>query len=289
MEALAVLRDVREACVHPPTETTIHHLMLQMIAVLLFTLLFRAFHYTILAPIKTEAQYFALHTWVNGMIVVISIPYTLQLLQDPSRGMFCDTEKGCANQLPNVLTTALHLYHMWMFTMKPIDLIHHIPAFIAAFFNMMYPTGPIQNFTFLFIMGIPGGYDYALLVGIKHGYLGKMVEKRANSKLNLWLRSPGLIVSSFSIYQSLMTHPHEFMSYYHMGGAALVMVHNLWNAQYFMNRAIQSEAIHAVMLDRQSPTRWMSAQPITVNEDTANEDTANDEAAEPTASAKKDL
>jgi len=25
--------------------------------------------------------------------------------------MFCDTEKGCANQLPNVLTTALHLYY----------------------------------------------------------------------------------------------------------------------------------------------------------------------------------
>ena len=52
---------------------------------------------------------------------------------------------------------------------------------------------------------------------------------------------------------------------------------------------LEHQAIHAVMLDRQSPTRWMSAQPITVNEDTANEDTANDEAAEPTASAKKDL
>ena len=58
--------------------------------------------------------------------------------------MFCDAEKGCANQIPNVLTTALHMYHMWMFTMKPIDLIHHIPAFIAAFFNMMYPTGTDQ-------------------------------------------------------------------------------------------------------------------------------------------------
>ena len=33
---------------------------------------------------------------------------------------------------------------MWMFTMKPIDLIHHIPAFIAAFFNMMYPTGTLR-------------------------------------------------------------------------------------------------------------------------------------------------
>lgn len=51
--------------------------------------------------------------------------------------------------------------------MKSIDLIHHIPALTAAVLNAVYPTGPIQNFTFLFIMGIPGGYDYGLLVGVK--------------------------------------------------------------------------------------------------------------------------
>lgn len=36
--------------------------------------------------------------------------------------------------------------------MQPIDLIHHVPALTAAVLNAVFPTGPIQNFTFLFIM-----------------------------------------------------------------------------------------------------------------------------------------
>lgn len=249
------LLDVHENVVHPHKDISLEHFLHHVFAIALFTVILRCVHGSVLRPIKKEAQYFALHTWVNLVIVIISLPYGVELLANPSRSMFCNAEGICSNQLPNVLTAALHFYHMWMFTLKPIDLIHHIPAFVASFFNMVYPTGPIQNFTFLFIMGIPGGYDYALLVGIKHGFVGKMVEKRANSRLNLWLRSPGLIVSSFCIYQGLSMHNDEFLTLTHKIGSSIVLIHNLWNAQYFMNRAIQSEAIHAVMRDRESPTR----------------------------------
>eukprot|EP00041_Stephanoeca_diplocostata_P029956 m.893862 g.893862 ORF g.893862 m.893862 type:complete len:175 (-) comp23663_c3_seq1:266-790(-) len=120
-----------------------------------------------------------------------------------------------------------------------------------------YPTGPIQNFTFLFMMGIPGGYDYALLVGMKHGLCSKMLEKRANSRLNLWLRSPGLIVSSFCIFQSLTQHQEDLQGRGQLIAGAIMLLHNLWNAQYFMSLALQSEAVHAVLDDRQSPDRWL--------------------------------
>eukprot|EP00041_Stephanoeca_diplocostata_P029959 m.893878 g.893878 ORF g.893878 m.893878 type:complete len:284 (-) comp23663_c3_seq3:266-1117(-) len=247
--------NVHMAVSYPEIPLKKEQFFLQAIAIIGLTVTFRLCHMSVLTPIRKDAQYFALHTWVNIVIVWVAFPYAIELLKNPSRGIFCDN--GCANQLPNVLTTALHLYHIWMYTMKPIDLIHHIPAFFGSFLNMLYPTGPIQNFTFLFMMGIPGGYDYALLVGMKHGLCSKMLEKRANSRLNLWLRSPGLIVSSFCIFQSLTQHQEDLQGRGQLIAGAIMLLHNLWNAQYFMSLALQSEAVHAVLDDRQSPDRWL--------------------------------
>eukprot|EP00035_Acanthoeca_spectabilis_P011913 m.210295 g.210295 ORF g.210295 m.210295 type:complete len:198 (-) comp15479_c0_seq18:371-964(-) len=161
------LRAVVNAIINPPppAEVSVDHLLLHGVTVLIFTVVLRLIHRTVLQPIDAKAQYFALHTWVNMVIVLCSIRDSYRLLLSPNRGVFCDG--GCSNQIPNALTVALHLYHMMVWTMKSIDLIHHIPALTAAVLNAVYPTGPIQNFTFLFIMGIPGGYDYGLLVGVK--------------------------------------------------------------------------------------------------------------------------
>jgi hypothetical protein len=74
--------------------------------------------------------------------------------------------------------------------------------------------------------------------------VGKMVEKRANSMLNLWCRSPGLIISSFCVLQALLQHSDEFMSSFHIIVTVLVGLHNAWNAQYFMSRALASEVAH---------------------------------------------
>lgn len=239
------------AVMHPPQETTTDHLVLQMLAVFWLFIILRVAHSTLLIPVVHDAKYFAAHTVVNFVIVIYSIRDAINLLKNPSRGIFCDPlnpggPQYCSNQLPNVLTLSLHIYHMWMWTMRPVDLIHHIPAFLAATANAIYPTGPIQNFTFLFIMGIPGGYDYALLVGMKHGYLNRMAEKRANSRLNLWIRSPGLIVSSFSIFQSLTQFSHEFDTNARFIVCTLILLHNTWNAQYFMSLALESEIKYKV-------------------------------------------
>eukprot|EP00039_Didymoeca_costata_P020189 m.340398 g.340398 ORF g.340398 m.340398 type:complete len:263 (+) comp19272_c0_seq1:326-1114(+) len=246
MSALELLQEVHDAVMHPPPVTTPRHLALQLLAVVGACVIFRIMHSTVLAPIVHDAKYFALHTAVNFVIVCFSIGDLWRQIMNPSRGIFCDpiTPGGpphCSNQMPNVLTLALHTFHMWMWTMRSIDLIHHIPAFIAGTFNALFPTGPVQNFTFLFIMGIPGGYDYALLVGMKHGYLNRMAEKRANSRLNLWLRSPGLIISSFSIFQALTQHSDEFRTPIHFVVSVFVLLHNTWNAQYFMSLALESE------------------------------------------------
>jgi hypothetical protein len=57
----------------------------------------RLIHRTVLTPIEAKAQYFALHTWVNLIIVMCSLKDSYNLLFSPDRGVFCDG--GCSNQV----------------------------------------------------------------------------------------------------------------------------------------------------------------------------------------------
>ena len=47
----------------------------------------------------------------------------------------------------------------------------------------------------MFVCGVPGAIDYALLSLVKQGRLDRMLEKRWNTLINTWLRGPGCCVS----------------------------------------------------------------------------------------------
>jgi len=51
-----------------------------------------------------------------------------------------------------------------------------------------------------FICGLPGGLDYLMLAGVKHKYISKIIEKRYNKLLNVWVRGPGCIASACIIW-----------------------------------------------------------------------------------------
>ena len=191
-----------------------------------------------------ESRYFLMHVIVNSLIICACIDDVFLFLENPSAKMFCNSPTECSNQLPNIMTMALHNYHMLFYKMKRIDLVHHIPAFFGGIINALYPTSSLQNFTFFFIMGLPGLIDYFILFMMKYGFVSKKKEKIVNCFLNVWIRSPGLIVSSFSIFQSLLMHRERFGSVFHIIAAVIIMCHNFWNGQYFMSLAIESEVLY---------------------------------------------
>ena len=60
-------------------------------------------------------------------------------------------------------------------------------------------TRPIQNTVGFFVCGLPGGLDYCMLAAVKLGLMTSMTEKRWNARINVWMRSPGLLLTSFCL------------------------------------------------------------------------------------------
>jgi hypothetical protein len=150
-------------------------------------------HHTLGQYVMPPARYFAVHTCINAAIVYRSFDTLWGFFESPETAIFCDD--GCADPFPNLLTTALHLYHMLCYDLKPIDRVHHYPAMIANSIMLAYPAGVIQNFTFFFMMGLPGMLDYLMLVLVKYKLLESLTEKRYNALLNMTIRMPGLVLS----------------------------------------------------------------------------------------------
>lgn len=85
----------------------------------------------------------------------------------------------------------------------PADYFHHflfIPT--ISFPGQYYKWGPLANFQAFFISGMPGGIDYFLLGLLKLGLISPLFEKRINSNLNVWLRVPGILLSTMLMYQA---------------------------------------------------------------------------------------
>lgn len=195
-------------------------------------------HHTIGQYIIPSARYFAIHACVNSMIMYKSFHALWDFFKSPETAVFCID--NCSDPFPNLLTTALHLYHMICYPLKPIDRIHHYPAMLANSIMVLYPAGPIQNFTFFFMMGLPGMIDYLMLVMVKYGLINSMTEKRYNAILNMTVRMPGLVISSFAALRSLVLYPKLFVSDNHLICALFICLHNFWNGTYFAFKSVES-------------------------------------------------
>ena len=90
-------------------------------------------------------------------------------------------------------------------------------------------------------MGLPGGIDYALLVGVKLKWLKPIVEKDLNQSLNVWLRCPGGVIIAFIMVFGASTLPAEaFMGPVHRVLHFLMGVQMYWNACFFMYRTVDA-------------------------------------------------
>ena len=87
------------------------------------------------------------------------------------------------------------MYHFLAFTkLRSEDIVHHL-LFVGVFgaVNFLMEWGRVVNCILFFVTGLPGGIDYALLALVKLGKYDKLDEKRANARINTWLRCPGLV------------------------------------------------------------------------------------------------
>ena len=88
------------------------------------------------------------------------------------------------------------------------------------------------NGLLFFLNGLPGGLDYLLLTLVKYEIIRPIREKELNSYLNIWIRSPGVLIGTHNMYfTTVYTNYNPTII-----TRILVLVILVWNAQYFTYR-----------------------------------------------------
>jgi len=179
--------------------------------------------------------YYAIHAAHNAMIVYLTWDDVCATLTD----------------FPNLITypanldavrwcVALHLYHILMYwrSFRVDDWLHHLLMIgVAIPVGLMVDSHTLMGFSLFFTTGLPGGIDYALLFGVRNGWIPRMTEKRINRLLNLWVRSPGCI--AHAVLTCVFVASYQPSSWI----AFLPAVLTCWNGQYFMEKVVSDYAV----------------------------------------------
>jgi hypothetical protein len=87
---------------------------------------------------------------------------------------------------------------------------------------------------------LPGGLDYAMLTAVKEGLLRSSSEKVWNSRLQVWIRAPGVLLAAYAI--------HLVSRYSPMRGPSVPALPSLlfalasFNGLYYMQKVVANTA-----------------------------------------------
>ena len=189
---------------------------------------------TSLFKTNSKARWFGLHSAVNWLITIFAFSDSVSCLSSP----LCSMVQDMDSWYPSHLAFALHVYHFLAYTnLRAEDIVHPV-LFVGTFavVNFLMSWGKIANLLLFFMTGIPGAIDYALLALVKLGKFNRLEEKRVNAHINIWLRSPGLIVVAVIMFVCLS---HRAVAVHPMA-AALTIVLCFGNGVYYGQQVVRN-------------------------------------------------
>ena len=145
-----------------------------------------------------------IHAVANAVVCFFSFGDLLTALDEPQHS--CVGRQS--SDVPTQMIVALHIYHLAFFHCRADDIVHHL-VFVSSLggVGLYVDGGALLNLVAFFMCGLPGGLDYAMLVAVKHELLSPLSEKAWNSRINVWIRSPGLMLAAFLLYQATRHGP----------------------------------------------------------------------------------
>lgn len=187
---------------------------------------------------KNRSRWFKLHVLTNAVTCITSYPDFINTFRDP----LMNPHALKSSLVPPNMTLALHLYHMVMFSnLTVVDWVHHIVMMTILSLTFICPNPAMTNYAIFIVNGLPGGIDYFLLILVKEGIIDRLLEKRINSKLNIWLRGPGILIGAYIIFiqwcYQIITYDVRLLS--------IVILGLYWNAQYFTERVVYNWGHHS--------------------------------------------
>ena len=179
----------------------------------------------------SKGRWLFIHAMANFAVTVFSARDSLTAFLDPASSCL-----GDYSLIPVQIIAALHLYHLIAFrNLSTDEWVHHLLfGGIISGVGMTYRSGPLQNLVALFICGLPGGVDYLLLVCVKYGFVKKLDEKKYNARINVWLRSPGLMLCAAFMYVAMIYGQEESTCSKNKFKTALTAALIFLNGQYYM-------------------------------------------------------
>lgn len=156
----------------------------------------------------TKARWFSLHAILNFINVLGTFTILLHALQSPlslTIDNSYSTHLYSKNSIwPVTFTIALHLHHVLFYTLRFEDILHHFLFVPFLLCSLSYET---KNLTLFFACGFPGMLSYIALCSKNYNIITRKSERKITFYQNLWLRAPGLLFTSFSVFYShLLSH-----------------------------------------------------------------------------------
>ncbi len=172
---------------------------------------------------ESSIEYFILHTLANTCIAICSYNDLIQI-------MFVPLELNCYfNSLPSIITLCLHFYHVLFFKVQRIEYIHHVLMMSILIYPVLHQQHLcLANVILFFTSGLPGLIIYISLIMYKLNYITRSTQIQIDKKVNIYLRSPGILFCIFILY--IRPYPEKLIVY-------LIQSILFWNAQYFTDLA----------------------------------------------------
>ncbi len=180
-----------------------------------------------------QGVYYAVHSLHNLVMVYLTWEDLLAVFTNLSALGDVNVNTNAA-----AICFALHFYHIALYASKFRfdDWLHHIlMIFIALPIGLSMPVTPLLGYSLFFTTGLPGMIDYALLFGVRNGWVDRLTEKQINGALNVWIRSPGCAShAAFTVAYIISNSGPQI--------ALLAPTLTYWNGQYFMRQIVEDTA-----------------------------------------------
>jgi hypothetical protein len=187
-----------------------------------------------------EGRYYMNH-FIGNMIIAYNT-FNCMIQSYNINSIQCNSE--LIDYTKNIIYS-IHLYHiLWYYNkLRFDDWLHHIlmcgialPLTYNTDYNNLIAHG------IFFITGLPGGIDYLLLFMVRNNIIDRMIEKKFNLYINLWLRCPGCISNITLIIATIVTNYNSIL-YSQLIGSIIIIGTIYWNGIYFMEQVVSNYAV----------------------------------------------
>jgi len=151
--------------------------------------------------VKKQSRWYFIHSIVN--FIILSNTY-----KDVYNTFTCSNpvtiKPSMDINVMNSLITSLHVYHLFFYTnLRLDDYLHHIIMLTVFNISILQVQGSYPGTLLFFMNGLPGFIDYSLLSLTKYNLLSKKREKYINTFLNVYVRSPGILLTLGNLFYNV--------------------------------------------------------------------------------------